>query len=87
VALAVEPRPAPTVPSRIQADESVPRQARRAFQAFPIGFHLPPHPAHRIFADRTAKHRGERPAHPTGVGAGKIGAGNQANSACLVRRW
>jgi putative transposase len=43
----------------------------------PIAFHLPPHAAHRIFADRAAKDGREGPPHPTRIGPGKIGAGNQ----------
>jgi hypothetical protein len=38
------------------------------------GSRYPPLSRGRAFADRTAKHRGER---PTGVGAGQISAGNQ----------
>src|SRR5438552_14167492 len=64
-----------TVPSD-QADDRF-RGERAGIPGIPIGLHLSPHPAHRIFADRTAKHRGEPPAYPTGVGAGQIGAGNQ----------
>jgi hypothetical protein len=36
---------------------------RAGIPGIPIGFHLSPHPAHGIFADRAAKHRGERPTH------------------------
>ena len=50
---------------------------RAGVPGIPVGLHLSPHPAHRILADRAAKHRRERPAHPTRVGAGQIGAGNQ----------
>src|SRR6201996_1044078 len=50
---------------------------RAGIPAIPIALHLAPHPAHRILADRAAKHRCERPAHPTRVGPGKVAARDQ----------
>ena len=50
---------------------------RAGIPGIPIGFDLSPYPAHRILADRAAKDGGQRPAHPTAVGAGKIGARDQ----------
>jgi hypothetical protein len=49
----------------------------RAFQASQSALNLPPHAAHRIFADRAAKDGRECPPHPTRIDPGKIGAGNQ----------
>src|SRR6516165_10368309 len=59
-----------------QADDRLVSE-RAHVPGIPIGFYLPPHPAHGIFADRTAKDGSERPAHSTAVGAGKIGACDQ----------
>ena len=73
--LAVEPDPHHRAVED-QADDRF-RGERAGIPGIPIGFHLSPHPAHGIFADRAAKHRGERPTHPTCVGAGQIGAGNK----------
>src|SRR6516164_4389791 len=59
-----------------QADDRLVSE-RAHVPGIPIGFYLPPHPAHGIFSDRTAKDGSERPAHSTAVGAGKIGACDQ----------
>src|ERR1700746_1909035 len=59
-----------------QADDRF-RGARAGIPAIPIALHLAPHPAHRILADRAAKHRCERPAHPTRVGPSKIATRDQ----------
>ena len=45
--------------------------------SLPVGLHLVPGPAHHVLANGTAEQRAECPAHPPGVGAGKIGAGDQ----------
>src|SRR5437764_743755 len=59
-----------------QADNRLLGQ-RAGVPGIPIALYLAPHPAHRILADGTAKDGGERPARPTRVGSGKIGAGDQ----------
>src|ERR1700730_15129927 len=65
-----------TVPSRIKRTIGS-SASERAFQASQSAFTFRHTRLTVIFADCTAKHCGQRPAHPTGVGAGKIGAGNQ----------
>ena len=50
---------------------------RAGVPGVPVGLHLPPHPAHRVLAHRTAKQGGERTAHPARVGARQIGARDQ----------
>jgi hypothetical protein len=45
------------------AARSAPRRAGRRSRP-PVGLHLPPHPAHRVLANRTAEQRRERSADP-----------------------
>src|SRR6516165_5310897 len=73
--LPVEPDPHYS-PVQDQADDRC-RGERAGIPGIPIAFHLSPYPTHRILADRTAKDRGERPAHPARVGSGQIGARDQ----------
>src|SRR5262245_49404528 len=49
-----------------QADDRLLGQ-RAGIPGIPITFHLPPHPAHRIFADRAAKDGRDGPPHPTRI--------------------
>ena len=73
--LSVEPDPHHGAVEDQADDRLVSKRAR--IPAIPISFDLPPHPAHRIFADRAAKDGSQRPADPTGIGAGQIGACDQ----------
>jgi hypothetical protein len=73
--LAVEPDPHHGA-IEDQADDRLLGE-RAGIPRIPIAFHLPPHPAHRSLADRTAKDGRECPPHPTRIGPGKIGADNQ----------
>ena len=50
---------------------------RAGIPGIPIAFHLAPHPADRILADRAAGHGRERPAHSTRVGPRRTGARDQ----------
>src|SRR5216684_3816895 len=74
-ALPVEPDPHHSA-VQDQADDRF-LDERAGIPAIPIGFHLPPHPAHRVLTDRPAEHGCERPPHPTRVGPGKVAARDQ----------
>ena len=50
---------------------------RAGVPGIPVALHLPPHPAHRVLADRAAEQGCERAADPARVGAGEIGRGDQ----------
>ena len=64
------------VPARISRTVSLARQVP-PLPRLPVGLHLAPGAAHRVLADLASEQPGQRPANPPGVGAGKVGVGNQ----------
>ena len=52
--------------------------AERALRpGLPVGLHLPPHPAHRVLADRSLEQRRERTTDATRVRPGEVGSSDQ----------
>ena len=49
----------------------------RQIPGLPVALHPAPGPAHGILRHRTAEQAGQGPAHPPGVGAGKINLGDE----------
>ena len=73
--LAVEPHPDHRA-IQDEADNILVSQ-RTTTPCLPIRLHLSPGPADNIFANRTLEQCPQRPPHPTRIGAGQIGAGDQ----------
>ena len=73
--LAIDPSP-DHVPSRISPNDILTGEVA-PHPGLPVGLQLAPYPADHVLADRALEQRPERPLHPSGVGAGEVGGGDQ----------